>query len=120
MFEHRRSPLLSRRAFLLRLSKFVLYTAVLIGGSLGIGILGYRAFEGMPWIDAFLNAAMILTGMGPAGELRTPAGKLFAGFYALYSGLVFIASVGLIAAPVFHRIIHRFHIEVEEEPHRKR
>jgi hypothetical protein len=78
-----------------------------------IGILGYRFFEGMPWIDAILNAAMILAGMGPVNELHTVAGKLFASFYALFSGIVFLVSVGVLIAPLFHRLLHEFHLEAE-------
>jgi hypothetical protein len=114
MLEHRHHPLSSRRAFLLRFSKFALFSAAIVGTSLGMGMVGYRTLEGMPWLDAFLNAAMILGGMGPVDALRTSAGKIFAGSYALYSGIVFIASAGLIVTPIFHRLIHRFHIEAEK------
>ncbi|WP_249274110.1 hypothetical protein [Parachlamydia sp. AcF125] len=82
-----------------------------IGFSLMIGMLGYRHFEKMPWIDAFANASMILSGMGPLGSLQTAGGKLFAGFYALYSGLTFIFALSLIFAPLFHRFLHKFHLE---------
>jgi hypothetical protein len=76
---------------------------------------GYRSFEGMDWIDAFANASMILSGMGPLGPLQTPGGKLFAGLYALYSGLALIAVTGIIFAPILHRLLHRFHMEVDKE-----
>jgi len=93
----------------------------IIAGSLGIGILGYRFLEHFNWIDALLNASMILGGMGPVGELKTTAGKIFASFYALYSGLIVLVAAGVIFAPVLHRFLHRFHLdEIEHEPARAR
>ena len=112
MFEHRNQTLISRRAFYRRLAGYGTISLGFVIISLAAGILGYRFFEGMSWVDAFVNAAMILGGMGPVGELHTNAGKLFAGFYALYSGLVAIIAVGFLAAPILHRFLHRFHIEV--------
>jgi hypothetical protein len=85
--------------------------SVLIGVSLAGGMLGYRYLEGMEWIDAFANASMILSGMGPLSPLQTWGGKLFAGCYALYSGLTLIVATGIILAPVVHRVLHRFHLE---------
>jgi hypothetical protein len=79
--------------------------------SITIGMVGYEYFEGLAWRDAFLNAAMLAGGMGPVDAPRTDAGKVFAGFYALYSGLVFLVTAGLIFAPVVHRVLHRFHWE---------
>jgi hypothetical protein len=76
---------------------------------------GYRYFEGMSWIDAFANASMILSGMGPLTPLATDGGKIFAGSYALYSGLALILATGLIIAPVVHRVMHRFHLESERD-----
>ena len=111
MFEHRTQPLLDRRRFLRRILLSVLAGAALIGLSLLGGMLGYHILEGMPWIDAFANAAMILSGMGPLGPLQSTAGKLFAGLYALYSGLALILITGIVFAPVVHRMLHRFHIE---------
>ncbi|HXY55229.1 MAG TPA: hypothetical protein VEM40_11235 [Nitrospirota bacterium] len=80
--------------------------------SLAAGIAGYHYFEGLPWMDAFVNAAMILGGMGPVNELHTTAGKLFAGCYALYSGMVFLVAAGVLFAPVVHRFLHHFHLEI--------
>ncbi len=77
-------------------------------------MIGYRSLERMPWVDAFVNAAMILSGMGPVGPLQTDAGKLFAGCYALFSGLAFVTALGLIFAPLFHRFLHKFHLETPE------
>ncbi len=115
MFERRREPLLPRPLFLRRVLKYGLLSFGLAVISLIIGILGYRNFELMSWLDAFVNAAMILGGMGPVGELHTPAGKLFAGLYALYCGLIVVISMGILIAPVFHRFLHLFHLEVEAE-----
>jgi hypothetical protein len=103
--------LLPRRAFLLRLASHTLVAIGVIFGSLLMGILGYHFTEGLPWIDSLVNASMLLGGMGPVDALHTTAGKLFASFYALYSGMVFLVAVGIIFAPVFHRILHRFHLE---------
>jgi hypothetical protein len=95
--------------------RFGLATSGIILFSLGIGILGYHYLESLSWIDSLLNASMILGGMGPVNELRTNAGKVFASFYALYSGIVLLASVGVLAAPIFHRFMHRFHLELEDD-----
>jgi hypothetical protein len=115
MFEHRRQQLLTRRAFLFRLGRFALAAFLLVVASWGIGILGYRAFEGMSWMDATLNAAMILGGMGPVDPLKTDAGKLFASVYALFSGIVFLVAVGVLIAPILHRFMHQFHLEADKE-----
>ena len=111
MFEHRTRPLLSKRRFLRRL----LFTSVLgfsaLILSLGIGMAGYHYFEGFSWIDSYANASMILSGMGPLAPLQTEEGKIFAGSYALFSGLTFITAVGVILSPIVHRVFHRFHLE---------
>jgi hypothetical protein len=111
MFEHHREPLLPRTLFIWRVFKFASISFGLAAISLLLGILGYRIFEGMAWIDAFVNAAMILGGMGPLGELHTYTGKLFAGIYALYCGLIVIISMGILIAPIFHRFLHIFHLQ---------
>jgi hypothetical protein len=111
MYEHRASPLLPRAQFILRVVAHLLGAVVLVGVSLLAGMIGYRHFAGMPWIDAFLNASMLLGGMGPVGDLPNDHAKLFAGIYALYSGLVFIVSASLVVAPIAHRIFHRLHID---------
>jgi hypothetical protein len=91
--------------------------ALLLVGSLAAGMAGYAAFEHLGWVDAFLNASMLLGGMGPVNAPLTDAGKLFAGMYALYAGLVFIVSAGVLFAPVLHRVMHRFHLEEAANPH---
>ena len=113
MFEHRKEPLLDRRRFLRRLLLSALTGGALIALSLFAGMLGYHGFEGMPWVDAFANAAMILSGMGPLSPMQSTAGKLFAGIYALYSGLALILITGIVFAPLVHRLLHRFHIDRE-------
>jgi hypothetical protein len=110
-FEHRKDPLLPPRAFLIRLLLAFTAAVALAAFALVLGILGYHHYENMSWIDAFVNAAMILSGMGPVGSLQTDAGKIFAGCYALFSGLVFITIVATILAPVLHRCLHQFHLD---------
>ena len=95
--------------FARRLGLHMAAAVALLAASLGIGMLGYRALEGLSWLDAFLNTAMLLGGMGPVDLPKTAGGKLFAGFYALYAGLVFIATAALVLSPVLHRVLHRFH-----------
>ena len=114
-FEKKSQPLAERAHFFLRLSLYGLISATLIGASLGVGILGYRWFGGLIWIDALLNASMILTGMGPVNPMTTTAGKLFASFYALFSGVIFLSATAVMLTPVFHRMMHHFHL-AEEDP----
>jgi hypothetical protein len=110
-FEGRRQRLASPQVYYRRLVVAAMLGFGMIAVSLAIGIAGYHWFESLPWLDAFLNAAMILSGMGPVNAPQTPAGKLFAGLYALYSGLAVLAIAAIVFAPVIHRILHRFHIE---------
>jgi hypothetical protein len=116
MYEHHRQPLASREVFVRRLTRNALFVAGILSLSLVIGVLGYHFLEDIPWIDAILNAAMILGGMGPVSPLHTTLGKLFASFYAMYSGVILLASVGVLAAPIVHRFMHRFHLEDEIDP----
>jgi hypothetical protein len=109
MFEHKSEPLLSGREFMARLARSTAVGASLVLTSLAIGMLGYHSIEGLSWIDAFLNAAMLLGGMGPVNTPLTFGGKLFAGLYALYCGLVVIVVAGVLLAPVIHRALHKFH-----------
>src|ERR1017187_10327793 len=113
MFEHHTKPLLPRKVFYRRLAHHATLGVVVITGSLGIGMIGYHVFEKLPWVDAFLNAAMILSGMGPVATLQTDAGKIFAGCYALFRRLTLVAILGIIFAPVIHRFLHKFHLEDE-------
>jgi hypothetical protein len=118
MFEHRKQPLLPRRAFYRRLARSFGLASLIVFASLAAGMVGYHFLEAMSWLDAFVNAAMILSGMGPVGQLQTPSGKLFAGCYALFSGLAFISAIGVVFAPVFHRFIHQFHLEADSAEER--
>ena len=115
IYEHYRQPLISRTAFFLRILLHVGIAVGIVVASLALGIIGYHIFEGLSWIDSTVNAAMILGGMGPVNQLYTNAGKLFAAFYALFSGIVFLVAVAVMLAPVAHRLLHRFHIEFESE-----
>src|SRR3954469_8429807 len=109
-------PLLSRREFAGRLLRSFAAASALVGASLAAGMAGYHYLEGMAGIDAFANAAMILSGMGPLDPPKTFGGKLFAGCYALYSGLAVLVAAGVLLTPVVHRLIHRFHVEEEKGP----
>ena len=114
-FETRRQPIVSRRKFIVRMAIAIGLWIVLTLLGLAIGIAGYAGFEGMSFVDAYVNAAMILSGMGPLGELKTTAGKIFAGSYAILSGLIIVIATGFVLAPIFHRILHRFHVEARED-----
>jgi len=100
-----------RHAFYLHLIRNLIWAVIFTSLSLYIGMLGYHVFEHMSWVDAFANAAMILSGMGPLSPLNTIEGKLFAGFYALFSGLAFIVLVGIIFAPIIHQFFRKIHLE---------
>jgi hypothetical protein len=109
MYEHRRTPPITPGRFLFRMLKHLVVVLLILGGSLGLGMGGYERYEHLPWRDAFLNAAMLLGGMGPVNRPLTPEGKLFAGCYALFAGLVFLIAAGVLLAPMVHRIAHRLH-----------
>jgi hypothetical protein len=114
VFEHHKQPLASQSVFTQRILRFGLFAGGIILFSLGVGILGYHSLESLSWVDSLLNASMILGGMGPVNMVQTSAGKIFASFYALYSGIVLLASVGVLITPIFHRFMHRFHLEIED------
>ena len=114
MFEHRNKHLLPRKEYLRRVAYHAALGVIIIAASLSSGMIGYHTFENLPWIDAFLNAAMILSGMGPVATLQTDGGKIFAGCYALFSGIALITILGIIFAPVVHRFLHKFHLEDKE------
>ena len=109
--ERKEEKLLAPRGFLRRLARYAFVTLILVLGSLVIGMCGYHYYENLSWLDSFLNASMILGGMGPVSALHTKGGKVFAGLYALFSGLVILGAAGLLFTPIAHRILHRFHIE---------
>ena len=110
MYEHHKQPLAKRSVFAKRLARNGVIGLLLLLFSLGMGMLGYHFLENLSWIDSLLNASMILGGMGPVNPLQTDAGKIFASFYALYSGVILLASVGILATPIFHRFLHHFHL----------
>ena len=114
MFEHHQKHLLPRKEYFRRIANHAVLGVGIIIVSLGIGMIGYHGFEKLGWIDAFVNAAMILSGMGPVATLNTDAGKIFAGCYAIYSGIALIGVLGIIFAPVVHRFLHKFHLEDKE------
>jgi hypothetical protein len=110
-FEHRAQPVIPPHQFIIRLAHSGIIAVVLVAVSLFVGMVGYHVLEGLSWMDAFLNASMLLGGMGPVDMPITSGGKLFAGLYALYCGLAVILAAGVILAPVAHRILHTFHME---------
>ncbi len=114
MLESRFNPMQPRREFVRRLVHSFSFGMGLVLVSLAAGMLGYHGLEGLSWLDAFLNASMIMSGMGPVAVLKTDAGKLYAGCYALYCGLALITAAAIILTPVAHRFFHRFHLEDEK------
>lgn len=119
MFENNSEPVVSRWIFAFRLIGAFTVGSALIAISLFAGMWGYHYFEGMPWVDSFANASMILSGMGPLSNMRSDAGKIFAGCYALYSGLALITITAIVFAPIVHRFLHRLHVDIDEEEAKK-
>ena len=115
MYEHKSSKLLPKRQFYLRVAYHGGLSFLIVIVSLGIGILGYHFFESLNWTDSLLNASMILAGMGPVHEVNTEAGKIFASFYALFSGIIFLVIAGVLFTPIYHRFIHKFHLELKDK-----
>lgn len=111
MYEHRHQPVATRSTFYQRILKNILIASVIMLLFLAIGVAGYHFTDNIPWIDAFHNASMILSGMGPVVEIRSAGGKIFSSIYALFSGVVFLSIVGFILAPAIHRIFHRLNHE---------
>lgn len=114
MIEQKSQLILPRHKFIKRFLRNLVIGIGITLLSLFIGMLGYHHIEKMSWVDAYVNAAMILSGMGPVKELKTDAGKIFAGSYALFSGIIFLIVMAIIFAPVIHRFLHQFHIEEEK------
>jgi uncharacterized membrane protein YhaH (DUF805 family) len=116
-YERYNQPLIERRAFLWRWLRHMLLAVVILGGSLLVGICGYMQFAGLSAIDAFVNSAMLLGGMGPVDPLPNDNAKIFAGLYALYAGIVFLVAVAVVAAPAIHRFLHKLNLdEPDDEP----
>ena len=111
----RHRPLAPLGVFLRHLLRNAGFAAAFVIGSVGFGALGYHELEGLPWLDATLNAVMILTGMGPVDPIRSTGGKIFAIVYALYSGVAFLTMVAVLFAPVVHRFLHRFHLDIADD-----
>jgi hypothetical protein len=109
-FEHHSQPILHIRGFILRVLTFIGFALLFILGFLLLGTLGYHFFVGLAWLDAFLNAAMILSGMGPVDPITSEGGKWFASLYALLSGVVFAVTTGIIISPIIHRVMHSLHL----------
>jgi hypothetical protein len=115
MFERKSEPLAPPRVFLARLLCSLLLSMLIVGLSLGLGTWGYHGFGRLGWTDSLLNAAMILTGMGPVNPLQSTGGKLFAVFYCLFSGIVFLTLMAIVLAPIYHRMLHSFHLAEEDQ-----
>jgi hypothetical protein len=113
-FESKGQPLATPGSFAMRLARNGLWSAAVIVIWLIVGMAGYGGFEGMSLVDSFVNAAMILSGMGPVQTLNTVGGKIFAGFYAIISGIVIFGIAGIALAPLYHRMLHRFHLQDDE------
>jgi hypothetical protein len=114
MFESRNQKLLPRHKFVHRLARSLGVALLILAVAVGMGTMGYHYVVELPWVDALLNACMILTGMGPVDPMRTTAAKLFASGYALFSGIVFLSIMAVTLTPVAHRILHRFHADEKD------
>ena len=115
MYEKHRQTLAPRRVYAARVAKHGGIGLLILAACLGMGILGYHYLDGQSWLDSLLNASMILGGMGPVGDLHTTSGKLFASFYALFSGVVFLVMMAIVLAPVVHRWLHKFHLDEQSK-----
>ncbi|HQV69142.1 MAG TPA: hypothetical protein PL141_04625, partial [Thermoflexales bacterium] len=114
VYERRKHPMASPKAFAQRMARHILMGLSLSVFALGIGMIGYRVIENLSWVDAFFNASMIVTGMGPTAQVQSDAGKIFSGLYAIFAFIVYVSNLGIILAPVAHRILHRFHLDENE------
>lgn len=114
MYEHRSEPLAALPVFIRRIVVCLLLALAVLAVALLMGMSGYHWIAGLGWVDAFLNASMILTGMGPVDALPTAGSKIFAGLYAIFSGLVFLSIMGIVLAPVLHRLMHAMHLSDED------
>lgn len=117
ILEGKYQPLAPLRVFYSRVVQGFLITLIVITFSLGMGATGYHYLGGLSWLDALLNASMILTGMGPVNPMESPEGKMFAIFYCLYSGIAFLSLVAILMAPIYHRFLHRFNLDEEGKPY---
>ena len=115
MTRRRPAPLVPRREFVARLASNAAIATAMVVVSLAIGVVGYHVTAHLSWIDSLLNASMILTGMGPVDPLPTTTAKLFASAYAIFSGVAFLSIVAVLMAPIVHRFLHRFHLELDDD-----
>ncbi|HRE09982.1 MAG TPA: hypothetical protein PK605_14680 [Ignavibacteria bacterium] len=115
MFEHSKTRLASKKEFRTRLYKFTLISFLIFFISLSIGILGYHYLAELGWVDSFVNASMILGGMGPVDQLRSNEAKIFAGCYSLFSGVAFLSAMAIFLTPILHRFLHKFHLDTDSE-----
>ena len=115
MYERKHQKVISSKLFFRRLLRNVIIGSMTILASLGVGVIGYSYFENMSLVDAYVNASMILSGMGPVTSLKTNGGKIFAGTYALFSGIVFLIVIAIVFVPLFHRFFHQFHIDEDKK-----
>ncbi len=118
-FEHRKQPLLPKKIYIRRLLNAGIFTGSVLTLWIILGMLGYHHLGRLGWVDSFLNTAMIVGGMGPVDTLKSSASKIFAGFYAIFSGVIFLSAFAIVAAPIFHRFLHKFHLEVDEKAEKK-
>jgi hypothetical protein len=118
-FERRRHALLPLREFYMRQAHYGFFTALLIFVSLGIGMVGYHFFDDLNWIDSLVNASMILTGMGPVDPLKNDAAKIWASFYAIFSGVAFLTIAAVFLSPIVHRFLHKFNLDEADQPQKK-
>ncbi len=109
-FEHHSRPLLPRKQFYNRVLRYAWFSFLLLGFSLGIGVIGYHYFNELPWLDSLLNASMILTGMGPIDAMKNDGAKWFASLYAIFSGVAFLSTVAVFLSPIVHRFLHKLHL----------
>lgn len=110
---HRHKPLLTRQQFARRQTRYALFSLLILGFSIGIGMAGYHFYGHLPWVDSFLNASMILTGMGPVDHMESDAGKMFSAIYAIFSGVAFLTFVAVLFSPAYRRFMHKFHLDIE-------
>jgi hypothetical protein len=113
--ERKDAHLMQRKDFLIRMGWYGLFACLFLSVSLGIGTVGYHMTANLTWIDAFLNASMILTGMGPVDKLERDTAKFFASFYAIFSGVSFLTFCGILFTPIYHRFMHRFHLDLGDK-----
>jgi hypothetical protein len=114
-FEHHSKPLLPQKQFYNRVLRYTSFSCVLLGFSLGIGVVGYHYFNELPWLDSLLNASMILTGMGPIDAMKNDGAKWFASIYAIFSGVAFLSTIAVFLSPIVHRFLHRLHLNEDKE-----